>query len=517
MKTIKNMYSNAITKMAVVGTLLLASVCAGAQEADNTKAPFQYQVGDTVIIKKDCERYLTGERMSTWVYYVVHSVQQVGTEQWPNGVLLGGILSWVDPNGLTLQYATERTTEAEQQVAQEQQKQDMAEVAERVQEVENLNELQKAIVEQQAAAHGTTTIKSDSTVAKPKEEVVAPKEEVVAPKEEVVAPKEEVAAPKEEVVAPKEEVVAPKEEVAAPKEEVVAPKEEEDTPLQANEVINNKDDKLPIEPNYHRFSIGIRGGAASLMHKTEAGKWNCGFNALLDLQYAYYWTEFGRQYDLGILTGLSVGYTQSGMQLGIDDQFTVTTNEGDNIDYSLSADRVKENDGQIQLEIPLMFSLVMHNGFFFNVGPKFILPVYTPYKQTITNPNVDAYFQTEGVHVTNEVITGMVTDEQLNSKGTNANQLKVNITLTADLGYEWKLKHKNALALGVFANYGLWNAFKNTTSDQSLISVTPPSSSSIATVDILSATDTYASKLGYFDAGIKLTYHFNFLDRKSKK
>ena len=475
MKTIKNMYSNAITKMAVVGTLLLASVCAGAQEADNTKAPFQYQVGDTVIIKKDCERYLTGERMSTWVYYVVLSVQQVGTEQWPNGVLLGGILSWVDPNGLTLQYATERTTEAEQQVAQEQQKQDMAEVAERVQEVENLNELQKAIVEQQAAAHGITTIKSYSTVAKPKEEVVAPKEEVVAPKEE------------------------------------------EDTPLQANEVINNKEDKLPIEPNYHRFSIGIRGGAASLMHKTEAGKWNCGFNALLDLQYAYYWTEFGRQYDLGILTGLSVGYTQSGMQLGIDDQFTVTTNEGDNIDYSLSADRVKENDGQIQLEIPLMFSLVMHNGFFFNVGPKFILPVYTPYKQTITNPNVDAYFQTEGVHVTNEVITGMVTDEQLNSKGTNANQLKVNITLTADLGYEWKLKHKNALALGVFANYGLWNAFKNTTSDQSLISITPPSSSSIATVDILSATDTYASKLGYFDAGIKLTYHFNFLDRKSKK
>ena len=488
MKTIKNMYSNAITKMAVVGTLLLASVCAGAQEADNTKAPFQYQVGDTVIIKKDCERYLTGERMSTWVYYVVLSVQQVGTEQWPNGVLLGGILSWVDPNGLTLQYATERTTEAEQQVAQEQQKQDMAEVAERVQEVENLNELQKAIVEQQAAAHGTTTIKSDSTVAKPKEEVVAPKEEVVAPKEEVVAPKEEVVTPKEE-----------------------------DTPLQANEVINNKEDKLPIEPNYHRFSIGIRGGAASLMHKTEAGKWNCGFNALLDLQYAYYWTEFGRQYDLGILTGLSVGYTQSGMQLGIDDQFTVTTNEGDNIDYSLSADRVKENDGQIQLEIPLMFSLVMHNGFFFNVGPKFILPVYTPYKQTITNPNVDAYFQTEGVHVTNEVITGMVTDEQLNSHGTNANQLKVNITLTADLGYEWKLKHKNALALGVFANYGLWNAFKNTTSDQSLISVTPPSSSSIATVDILPATDTYASKLGYFDAGIKLTYHFNFLDRKSKK
>ncbi|MGM9810111.1 MAG: hypothetical protein ACI30J_04500 [Paludibacteraceae bacterium] len=457
--------------MAIVGTLLLASVFAGAQESANADAPFQYQVGDTVIIKKDCERYLTGERMSTWVYYVAHPVQQVGTEKWSNGVLLGGILSWVDPNGLTLQHAAERTNEAEQQAAQQQQEQSKQEVAERAQEAEQLNELQKAIVEQQAAAHGSTIIKADSAVAKPAD-------------------------------------------TPAPAE-VQQPLVEQ--PQQAEENLNYVEGTLPTEPNYHRFSIGVRGGAASLMHKTETGKWNCGFNALLDLQYAYYWTKFGRPYDLGILTGLSVGYTQSGMQLGINDQFTVTTNEGDLIDYSLSADRIKENDGQIQLEIPLMFSLVMHNGFFFNVGPKFILPVYTPYKQTITNPNVDAYFQTEGVHVANEVITGMVTDEQLNSKGTNANQFKVNITLTADLGYEWKLKNKDAFALGVFANYGLWNAFKNTTSDQSLISVTPPSSSSIATVDILSATDTYASKLGYFDAGLKLTYHFNFLDKKTKK
>lgn len=476
MKTIKNMYSNAITKMAIVGTLLLASVFAGAEESANADAPFQYQVGDTIIIKKDCERYLTGERMSTWVYYVAHPVQQVGTEKWPNGVLLGGIMSWVDPNGLTLQHAAERTNEAEQQAAQQQQEQSKQEVAERAQEAEQLNELQKAIVEQQAAAHGSTIIKSDSAVAKP----------VKTP-----APAE----------------------VQQPL--VEQPLVEQ--PQQTEENLNYVEGKLPTEPNYHRFSIGVRGGAASLMHKTETGKWNCGFNALLDLQYAYYWTKFGRPYDLGILTGLSVGYTQSGMQLGINDQFTVTTNEGDNIDYSLSAERIKENDGQIQLEVPLMFSLVMHNGFFFNVGPKFILPVYTPYKQTITNPNVDAYFQTEGVHVTNEVITGMVTDEQLKSKGTNANQFKVNITLTADLGYEWKLKNKDAFALGVFANYGLWNAFKNTTADQSLISLTPPSSSSIATVDILSATDTYASKLGYFDAGIKLTYHFNFLDRKTKK
>ena len=482
MKTINNM--NRLTaKWLLACTLLLASIGISAQSQSSDTVAFQYQVGDTVIIKKECTRYLTGERMSTWVYYVSHPVMQVGTQKWPDGILLGGILSWVSPTGLVLQSAVERTDSVARQQAEQQKQEAVQQVAERAQEAEQLNELQKALIGQQAEAYGTTIIKADTTLLPPAD-TLAPQQPQPEPTQPIVEEQ-------------------PMGELEQPMPSTTEPAF----------LINGK----PEELNYHRFSIGIRGGAASLMHKTEAGKWNCGFNALLDLQYAYYWTEFGRQYDLGILTGLSVGYTQSGMQLGIDDQFTVTTNEGDNIDYSLSADRVKENDGQIQLEIPLMFSLVMHNGFFFNVGPKFILPVYTPYKQTITNPNVDAYFQTEGVHVTNEVITGMVTDEQLNSHGTNANQLKVNITLTADLGYEWKLKNKDALALGVFANYGLWNAFKNTTSDQSLISVTPPSSSSIATVDILSATDTYASKLGYFDAGIKLTYHFNFLDRKSKK
>lgn len=482
MKTINNM--NRLTaKWLLACTLLLASIGISAQSQSSDTVAFQYQVGDTVIIKKECTRYLTGERMSTWVYYVSHPVMQVGTQKWPDGILLGGILSWVSPTGLVLQSAVERTDSVARQQAEQQKQEAVQQVAERAQEAEGLNELQKALIEQQAEAHGTTIVKADTTMLPPAD--------TIAPQQPQPEPTQPIAEQQ------------PMVELEQPMPSTTEPAF----------VVSGK----PEELNYHRFSIGIRGGAASLMHKTEKGKWNCGFNALLDLQYAYYWTEFGRQYDLGIITGLAIGYTQSGMQLGINDQFTVSTDEGDIIKYSLSADRIQENDGQIQLEIPVMFSLVMDNGFFFNVGPKFLLPVYTPYTQSITNPNVDAHFQKEGVHVKNEVITGMVTADQLRTKGTNANQFKVNITLTAELGYEWTLKHKDAFALGVYANYGLWNAFKNTTAGESLISVTPPSSSSVATVDILSATDTYATKLGYFDAGIKLTYHFNYPDPKSRK
>ena len=41
-------------------------------------------------------------------------------------------------------------------------------------------------------------------------------------------------------------------------------------------------------------------------------------------------------------------------------------------------------------------------------------------------------------------------------------------------------------------------------------STTPPSSTTNAVVNVNPVTGTYASGLGFFDAGVKLAYHFNF-------
>ena len=58
------------------------------------------EVGDTVRIHKDQLKYLTGERMSKWVYNKQHVVRQVGGKRYPQGVLLKGIYSWVYPNSI---------------------------------------------------------------------------------------------------------------------------------------------------------------------------------------------------------------------------------------------------------------------------------------------------------------------------------------------------------------------------------------------------------------------------------
>ena len=266
-----------------------------------------------------------------------------------------------------------------------------------------------------------------------------------------------------------------------------------------------------------RFTIGIRAGAASMLQQmvNKDAKSRFGFDVLLDLQYAHYW-QTKKEHKVGLLTGLSFGLAQGGMKAPVStNEYTVTDPDGMQAHYTVTAENVQERDRQLQLEVPLMFSLVAKNGVFFNIGPRFLLPVYTPYKATLENPYIDAYFEQTDVHVTNEVITGLMKDDQLVGKGTTENKLKLNITLGAELGYEWEFKNKQSLGLGVYANYGLYSMFKQNAQDlKSLITVTPSIPSTVTTN---SATEAWTEKQGFVDVGIKLAYHFNWWKTKARK
>lgn len=464
MKTIKS--------ILIATTLVCATAVSSlsAQQAAQPAKEHQWKVavGDSVMIKRECVEYLTGERPSVWVWDKVHTVRQLGTKRFPEGVLLMNIYSWmceeclIPVNG----HAQEAAAKAAEEQAEER-----AAFEEEMAKTKDAKEAARAAAEQ------------------PKEE---PKAEPVK-EEPVVAP-----------------VVVPVEE----------PKKEEPT-AQSNQV-----DSIPSQQNskhsYDRFTIGLRGGAAGLLHQTQEGNWTCGGDVVLDLQYAHYWAKDGRPVDLGIITGVGLGYAQSSVKssvnstrLGVEDLDAANPMH---IDYTIRADEVKEHDGQLQLEVPLLFSLIHQNGLFFNVGPKFMLPVFTPYKQTISNnPNtfVEAYYQETGVRVTNDVITGLLAEDQYTSTGTDyKNKFTINVMLTAEIGYEWILKSGNSLGLGAYANYSVYNSFKNNPEDPAtdpLIRVeSAPSNTSNAVINVNPLTGTYASGLGFFDAGVKLAYHFNF-------
>ena len=460
MKTIKS--------ILIATTLVCATAVSSlsAQQAAQPAQEHQWKVaiGDSVMIKRECVEYLTGERPSVWVWDKVHTVRQLGTKRFPEGVLLMNIYSWICEECLI---PVNGRAQEEAAQAVEEQKEDRA-------------AFEKAQKGEPAA----------QPAAQPAEE-----------------PKEEPAAE------PAEE---PAKEEPAPVEEQ---KEEEQTAQ------SNQGDSIHSQPNfkhnYDRFTIGLRGGAAGLLHKTNEGSWTCGGDVVLDLQYAHYWTKDGRPVDLGIITGVGLGYAQSSVKSSVNST-RPNVEDGDatpmHIDYTIRADEVKEHDGQLQLEVPLMFSLIHQNGLFFNIGPKFMLPVFTPYKQTISNnPNtfVEAYYQETGVRVTNDVITGLLAEDKYTSKGTDyKNKFTINVMLTAEIGYEWILKSGNSLGLGAYANYSVYNSFKNNPEDPNvdpLIRVeSAPSSTSNAVINVNPLTGTYASGLGFFDAGVKLAYHFNF-------
>ena len=464
MKTIKS--------ILIATTLVCATAVSSlsAQQAAQPAQEHQWKVaiGDSVMIKRECVEYLTGERPSVWVWDKVHTVRQLGTKRFPEGVLLMNIYSWICEECLI---PVNGRAQEEAAKAVEEQKEDRA-------------AFEKAQKGEPAA----------QPAAQPAEE----------PKEEPAA--EPAAEPAEE----------PAKEEPAPVEEQ---KEEEQTAQ------SNQGDSIHSQPNfkhnYDRFTIGLRGGAAGLLHKTNEGSWTCGGDVVLDLQYAHYWTKDGRPVDLGIITGVGLGYAQSSVKSSVNST-RPNVEDGDatpmHIDYTIRADEVKEHDGQLQLEVPLMFSLIHQNGLFFNIGPKFMLPVFTPYKQTISNnPNtfVEAYYQETGVRVTNDVITGLLAEDKYTSKGTDyKNKFTINVMLTAEIGYEWILKSGNSLGLGAYANYSVYNSFKNNPEDPNvdpLIRVeSAPSSTSNAVINVNPLTGTYASGLGFFDAGVKLAYHFNF-------
>ena len=442
MKTVKSI----LIAAALISASVVSTLSAQQQAQPAQKHEFKVAIGDSVMIKRECQKYCTGETPSTWVWDKVHTVRQLGTKKFPDGVLLMNIYSWMCEECLIP--VNGRAEEAARQAA-----------AEQAEEREAWEKAARENADREAAAKAAAEEKAAREAA---------------------------------------------EKAAAEQAAREAEEAEKAAAEQAKQDSIKSEQKF--KHNYDRFTIGLRGGASALMHHADQGNWTCGGDVVLDLQYAHYWAKDGRPVDLGLIVGLGIGYQQSGLRKDSDlTAFTKGT-----VDYTVFAKDVKETDHQLQLEVPLMFSLIHENGLFFNVGPKFMIPVYTPYKQTVNtdDTHISAYFQETGVTVVDKEVTGVYTGQQPEAK--NGIQFNINVMLTAEIGYEWVLKSGNSLGLGAYANYSVYNTFKNTPNAEGLFNLTAPTDTDKAHLDVLSATHAYADKLGYFDAGIKVAYHFNF-------
>ena len=409
--------------------------------------------GDTIRLNPDSLYYLTGQKISKWVYAKPHVVQQVGGRRFPNGVLIRGIYSWVYPASITPVHPEAPITVAP------------------VVEPETVAPTTEPSVETVPSemTQETTTIVVDTENAEPSTEEVADTTSTTLLDEDI-------------------RVIDPN---AASRENY----------------------EIPVPYQMDRFSLGVRGGFASNM--AGVSKVPMGYDAFLDLRYAHYWAADKNKTAYGIMTGLNVGYLHTFQSTSFHDEFTVGTVNGD-VDYVISADKVTQKTNQIQIEVPVMFSMVTYKGFFLNVGPKFILPVYSKYNQQLENPNIYAYKdELNGKPIINEVVMGKVTEEQANYTGNlvdNACNL-FSVAMGAELGYEIRSKkNSNSVTLGVYADYSVLSMYKGLDNPAGkIITLTPPTNTSAAIVDVQPISGAFSSKYGFLDAGLKVSYNFNFI------
>ena len=450
----------------------------------NSGAPIE--VGDSVRINPDSLRYETGERKLKWVYDQVHEIRQVSSKYHPDAVLLRGIYSWIyvgsilpkneekKPHPDPVFTSFDVTVEFGQTYTWN----------------DSVYSQTGEYTQQFAAISG-----ADSTVTL--HLTVLPSKDVYTSFDATVEYGQTYTW--NDLTYDSTGVYTQQFQAATGADSVVT----------LNLTVLPK--PLPQPYQVNRLSFGLRGGFASTLASSKGVP--VGFDALFDLRYAHYWVKDQGKMLLGIMTGLSAGYVLTRQQTTFLDEYTAPTVDGD-VFYHISADKVVEKNHQVQLEVPVLFSMVTPKGFFLNAGPKLVLPVYSQYHQQLTNPTISAYLaELDGHPITNEVVMGAVTGEQADLRGKMVdNPCKLmSLALTAELGYEFKFKNGHSLDLGVYADYSVYNLYRTENTTGKIVSLTPPTKTSAAIVTVQPISSAFANKYGFVDAGLKLTYNLDFI------
>lgn len=256
------------------------------------------------------------------------------------------------------------------------------------------------------------------------------------------------------------------------------------------------------------LSFCARGGLDLLMPKSEySTKAKLGFAGNFDIGYTYYWNTRNSG-DWGIHTGASFGYAQNRTLLEFTQQYT-------NYDY-LNIEMLYTTSGALDaelqrmyVEVPLMAAFRYH-GFVMQLGMKAQCAVWSRAQQTLSSPVIDAYYVPFSVHVTNELISGLVANEDLQKTYSDIAP-RMNILVAGRLGYESGVGDTGLLGIMAYVDYNVWNTSSFKT-NQALISVAPITDpvNPVPAVTVNSAFTSLISRINPLQVGITLYYGLSF-------
>jgi hypothetical protein len=256
----------------------------------------------------------------------------------------------------------------------------------------------------------------------------------------------------------------------------------------------------------HVLRVGLAGGGGLNLTPADCVlKGNIGGCGALTFDYVYY--KSLRQLDLGLRTGLDFGYLNSPYQAQFEQQYNNIDYLGNQMDYTTSGD-IHISQHQLYASIPLMFAL-RSNEFVWNIGVRLQTALYQSGKQKLSNPQIHAYYPRYDVTVTNELITGVVAEEQL-SMPLELPSISLECLAAMEIGYEHQIyRTKNAIGILAYFNVGVWNSLPKATANP-IIQVAPITDMNHPVPEV-KVNDAYHSLLTSYipmQFGVKLYYAF---------
>lgn len=261
----------------------------------------------------------------------------------------------------------------------------------------------------------------------------------------------------------------------------------------------------------HGVEIAPRGGV-SLWRAGEAVQASMAPAAGADIAYllsGYVSSEVA----LGVRLGVGVGYTRVTLNGTPADYYTLHDYEGRRMDYATSA-KVREQHMLLSAELPLMATLSLW-GVRLEAGARMRWLVSDTYVAELSDPVISATYTDYGVTMTNRLITGVLSLDQLHQQG-KYGLPRGGIQLGGELGYTWTLHEglysyrRLTLALYAYYDVATWAA---PAAAAHYIEVSPITSAINPVPEVrVNTLGAFASDLKQLQLGVRLAYSIESID-----
>ena len=252
--------------------------------------------------------------------------------------------------------------------------------------------------------------------------------------------------------------------------------------------------------------IGLAGGATYLLtpsNNIADSRWGGG--GMLTYDCTFY--KALDALEIGLRTGVDVGYLYTQNDMNFENQFNNIDYLGNTIEYTTSGhmDIVRQ---QLHATVPLMFAM-RTQGFIWNLGFRLQATVYANIAQQLSEPMIQAHYPAYNVTIFNELITGVVDDNQLHM---STEYLSPTFACFAgtEIGYEYQINRKNSIGAIAYMNVGFWDMLSKSENGP-IISVDPISNSEnpVPIVQV-HAADPWVSEADIpLQFGVKIFFSFN--------